>query len=72
MSLIPGTVNSNAKVKNRLCKIKDTETSTEALMSKYIDLLRKAEKAETHEEAQLILNELKRLQNNRKSKQEAA
>ena len=37
-------------------------------MSNYIDLLRKAEKAETHEEAQLILNELKRLQNNRKSK----
>ena len=52
--------------------MKNTETSTEALMSKYIDLLRKAEKAETHEEAQLILNELKRLQNNRKSKQEAA
>ena len=41
-------------------------------MSKYIDLLRKAEQAKTHEEAQLILNELKRLQNNRKSKQQAA
>lgn len=51
--------------------MKNTETSTKIPMNKYIDLLRKAEKAETHEEAQLILNELKRLQNNRKSRQEA-
>jgi len=41
-------------------------------MTKYLELLQRAERAKTYEEAQLILNELKRLQDNRKSKQEAA
>ena len=41
-------------------------------MSNYIELLKRAEKAASHEEAELILEELKRLQENRKSKQQAA
>ena len=40
-------------------------------MSSYIELLKRAEKAASHEEAELILEELRRLQNNRKSKQQA-
>nr|BDD47426.1 hypothetical protein 4 [Pelagibacteraceae bacterium] len=40
-------------------------------MSKYIHLLVAAERCETPEEAKLILDELRRLQNNRKQKQQA-